>query len=366
MNLAFFGGTFNPPHKGHEMMIEYCYNLFDQLLIIPNRVSPEKLNNPPISEFHRLNMLNILVSDKDIKISEAYLKSDEILANGVKGITGLITNPGVINVDFADVRTILKDAGNVVMGSASVGKRPSGPGVDVANVTRKLQAEAKAVGLTLIGAGRNHYYRTYRIDQCRHKQEFRTTEIRRNSFRCDQCLQKKLQAEAKAVGLTLIGPGKRSYQNRTYRFNKCRHEQELGVSNVRRNYIVCHTCEETSRDLPSNMYLLRIKVGSMEWVKLGYAKTVAERVKTYGLPAEAEIMQVNILPFDTGRAAHEAESSIHKKCKSKRLSSRKMKKYHTVSGYEECYPIDLMGKLSTAQLSRSTRPSTLVVPLQQE
>ena len=70
------------------------------------------------------------------------------------------------------------------------------------------------------------------------------------------------------------------------------------------------------------------------------------RVKTYGLPAEAEIMQVNILRFDTGRAAHEAESSIHKKYKSKRLSSRKMKKYHTVSGYEECYPIELMGKLS--------------------
>jgi len=210
----------------------------------------------------------------------------------------------------------------------------------------QLQTEAKAAGLTLIGAGRNRFYRMYRVNRCKHKQEFRTTEIRRNSFRCDQCLQKKLQAEAKAVGLTLIGPGKRSYQNRTYRFNKCRHEQELGVSNVRANYFVCHICEETSRDLPSNLYLLKIQVGSMKWVKLGYAKTVEERAKTYGLPAEAEIMQVNILPFDTGRAAHEAESSIHKKYKSKRLSSRKMKKYHTASGYEECYPIDLAGKLS--------------------
>tara|TARA_B100002003_G_C13923073_1_gene448744 strand:- start:208 stop:489 length:282 start_codon:yes stop_codon:yes gene_type:complete len=84
----------------------------------------------------------------------------------------------------------------------------------------------------------------------------------------------------------------------------------------------------------------------MKWVKLGYAKTVEERAKTYGLPTNAKIMQVNLLPFDTGRAAHEAESSIHKKYKSKRLSSRRMKKYHTVSGYEECYPIELMGKLS--------------------
>ena len=85
----------------------------------------------------------------------------------------------------------------------------------------------------------------------------------------------------------------------------------------------------------------------MEWVKLGYAKTVEERVKTYGLPVGAEITEVIILPFDTGRAAHEAEASIHKKYKTKRLSSRKMKKYHTMSGYEECYPIDLSKKLST-------------------
>ena len=77
MKLAFFGGTFNPPHKGHEMMIDYCYDLFDQLLIIPNRVSPEKLSNPPISEFHRLNMLNILIGEKDIKIDTFELESNK-------------------------------------------------------------------------------------------------------------------------------------------------------------------------------------------------------------------------------------------------------------------------------------------------
>ena len=56
------------------------------------------------------------ISDKDIKVNEAYVKSDEILSNGVKGISGLITQPGVINVDFADVKTILQDAGNAVLG----------------------------------------------------------------------------------------------------------------------------------------------------------------------------------------------------------------------------------------------------------
>ena len=45
-------------------------------------------------------------------------------------------------------------------------------------------------------------------------------------------------------------------------------------------------------------------------------------------------------------AAHEAESSIHNKYKTKRLSPDEMSKFHTKSGFEECYPIDLMGKLS--------------------
>ena len=56
-------------------MLVYQTHLENQLLIIPNRVSPEKLNNPPISEFHRLNMLNILISDKDIKIDTFELES---------------------------------------------------------------------------------------------------------------------------------------------------------------------------------------------------------------------------------------------------------------------------------------------------
>ena len=77
MNLAFFGGTFDPPHKGHEMMIEHCYNTFDQLLLIPNSVSPEKSDNPPISEFHRLSMLEIIINDKNIKIDTFELKSKQ-------------------------------------------------------------------------------------------------------------------------------------------------------------------------------------------------------------------------------------------------------------------------------------------------
>jgi len=80
-----------------EEGVQELRDVLDTLIVIPN---------------DRL----LQISDKDIKVNEAYVKSDEILSNGVKGISGLITQPGVINVDFADVKTILQDAGNAVLG----------------------------------------------------------------------------------------------------------------------------------------------------------------------------------------------------------------------------------------------------------
>ena len=42
--------------------------------------------------------------------------ADDVLRQGVQGITDLITVPGLVNLDFADVRTIMKDAGSALMG----------------------------------------------------------------------------------------------------------------------------------------------------------------------------------------------------------------------------------------------------------
>ncbi|MCP9769194.1 cell division protein FtsZ [Lacihabitans sp. LS3-19] len=59
----------------------------------------------------------------DLDIESAYKKADEVLANAVKSIAELITRPGIVNLDFADVKTVLGDAGHAVMGSAEA----SGP-----------------------------------------------------------------------------------------------------------------------------------------------------------------------------------------------------------------------------------------------
>ncbi len=56
------------------------------------------------------------VLDKSTSMLDAFRIADDVLRQGVQGICDLITNPGLINLDFADVRTVMKDAGSALMG----------------------------------------------------------------------------------------------------------------------------------------------------------------------------------------------------------------------------------------------------------
>jgi len=56
------------------------------------------------------------MSDSSISLTEAFRHADSILFQGVSGITDLITTPGLINLDYADVRSVMKDAGSALMG----------------------------------------------------------------------------------------------------------------------------------------------------------------------------------------------------------------------------------------------------------
>jgi cell division protein FtsZ len=56
------------------------------------------------------------VVQKQTSVMEAFRQADEVLRQGVQGITDLITIPGLVNLDFADVRTIMLDAGSALMG----------------------------------------------------------------------------------------------------------------------------------------------------------------------------------------------------------------------------------------------------------
>ena len=59
------------------------------------------------------------ISDANISVLEAFRAADQVLLSGVQGITELITTPGLINVDFNDVKSVMKDAGSALMGIGS-------------------------------------------------------------------------------------------------------------------------------------------------------------------------------------------------------------------------------------------------------
>lgn len=59
------------------------------------------------------------VMGKDASITDAFAQANDVLASAVQGISELITRPGLINVDFADVKTVMSEMGDAMMGSAS-------------------------------------------------------------------------------------------------------------------------------------------------------------------------------------------------------------------------------------------------------
>ena len=86
----------NQAETGISSLRESC----DTLIVIPN---------------DRLLQLG----DAGVSLMDAFRSADEVLLNGVQGITDLITTPGLINVDFADVKGIMSGAGTALMGIGS-------------------------------------------------------------------------------------------------------------------------------------------------------------------------------------------------------------------------------------------------------
>jgi cell division protein FtsZ len=88
------------------------------------------------------------VIDKDTPILDAFKQIDEILKQGVQGISDLINFPGLINLDFANLRTILKDSGESIIG---IGKAI---GKDRAVKSAKMAIESPLLDLSINGASR--------------------------------------------------------------------------------------------------------------------------------------------------------------------------------------------------------------------
>jgi cell division protein FtsZ len=81
-----------------EIGIRSIKESVDTLIVIPNQ-----------------RLLSVV--DKNTLLTDSFMKADEILLSATKGISDLITVPGLVNVDFADVRTVMLNAGEALMGT---------------------------------------------------------------------------------------------------------------------------------------------------------------------------------------------------------------------------------------------------------
>ncbi len=86
--------------KAADEGIEQLREEVDTLIVIPN---------------DRL----LQISDRNVSVMDAFRQADQVLLQGVSGITDLITTPGLINVDFADVKAVMSNAGSALMGIGS-------------------------------------------------------------------------------------------------------------------------------------------------------------------------------------------------------------------------------------------------------
>ncbi len=116
--------TFEGRRRGGQAEdgIKELRNECDTLIVIPN---------------DRLLQLG----DQGVSLMDAFRSADEVLLNGVQGITDLITTPGLINVDFADVKSVMSGAGTALMGIGS--SRGEG---------RAVEAAQKAINSPLLEA----------------------------------------------------------------------------------------------------------------------------------------------------------------------------------------------------------------------
>ena len=115
-----------------EKGIEELKQNVDTIITIPN----EKL---------------LQVVEKDTTIEEAFLKTDNILRQGVQGISDLITIPGLVNLDFADVKTIMLDTGVAHMGIGKArGENRAGEAARQAIHSPLLETSIEGAGGVLI------------------------------------------------------------------------------------------------------------------------------------------------------------------------------------------------------------------------
>jgi cell division protein FtsZ len=122
-----FGFEGNRRASAAEQGVQALADEVDTLIVVPNN-----------------RLLSVL--DKQTSMVDAFRVADDVLRQGVQGISDLVTLPGLINLDFADVRTIMSEAGNALLGIGM------GQGEDRAVEAAKAATESPLLETSMEGA----------------------------------------------------------------------------------------------------------------------------------------------------------------------------------------------------------------------
>jgi cell division protein FtsZ len=122
-----FGFEGNRRAAAAEQGVQALANEVDTLIVVPNN-----------------KLLSVL--DKQTSMVDAFRVADDVLRQGVQGVSDLVTLPGLINLDFADVRTIMSDAGNALLGIGM------GQGEDRATDAARAATESPLLETSMEGA----------------------------------------------------------------------------------------------------------------------------------------------------------------------------------------------------------------------
>jgi cell division protein FtsZ len=122
-----FGFEGNKRAAAAEQGVQALADEVDTLIVVPNN-----------------RLLTVL--DKQTSMVDAFRVADDVLRQGVQGVSDLVTLPGLINLDFADVRTIMSEAGNALLGIGM------GQGEDRAVEAAKAATESPLLETSMEGA----------------------------------------------------------------------------------------------------------------------------------------------------------------------------------------------------------------------
>lgn len=208
----------------------------------------------------------------------------------------------------------------------------------------KIKALADDKGLIYCGVSvKLGLYRKFKYKVCGHYQDINAVCVARGAFECKTCLNVRYENEAASSGLEVVGLTSNNKGYREYKL-PCGCLRELRISHVRNSTWACIEHGQTYLKHPSSIYLLEMTNKDFTWLKLGFTKSLDNRIKMYGLSCDTAVEKIFQVVIKSGYIALEKEKQIHSSLREYKLKARDMKKYMN-NGHTECYPVELKGSI---------------------